>query len=84
MTAVEINVRGSHTVTLPPERATVHEVFTRVWRTFTAVAPTASIWLRASQTETGPAFMFYVDSVEVRQLNSGRLSPSRSSVERIV
>lgn len=57
------------------ERATVHEVFTRVWRTFTAVAPTASIWLRASQTETGPAFMFYVDSVEVRQLNSGRLSP---------
>jgi hypothetical protein len=57
------------------EKAPVHETFTHVWRTFTAIGPAASIWLRASQAAEDPAFMVYVDNVELRQLNSGRLAP---------
>jgi len=57
------------------DKGIVHEVFTHVWRTFTAVSPTVSIWLRASQSVADPSFMVYVDNVEVRQLNSGRLLP---------
>jgi hypothetical protein len=57
-------------------KAKVHEIFTHVWRTFTAGGPTASIWLRSSQAISNPSFKFYVDQVEVRQLDDAPPGPS--------
>jgi len=48
-------------------KAPVHEVFTHVWRTFTATRPRASIWLRAYHPVSDPSVMLYVDGVELRQ-----------------
>lgn len=50
------------------DKASIHEIFTHVWRTFTAGGPTASIWLRARQTVADPSFRVFVDQVEVRLL----------------
>ncbi len=58
------------------DKAKVHETFTHVWRTFTAAGPTASIWLRANHPTSNPSFKFYVDLVEVRQLDDAPPSPS--------
>ncbi len=58
------------------DKAKVHETFTHVWRTFTASGPTASIWLRAGHALTDLSFKFYVDQVEVRQLDDGPPSPA--------
>jgi hypothetical protein len=58
------------------DKAKVHEIFTHVWRTFTATSSTASLWLRASQPLTDPSFMVYVDQVELRQLDDGPAAPS--------
>jgi hypothetical protein len=58
------------------DKAKVHEIFTHVWRTFTATGPTASIWLRASHPMSNPSFKFYVDMVEVRQLDDAPPAPA--------
>lgn len=58
------------------DKAKVHETFTHVWRTFTAIGPTASIWLRANHATSNPSFKFYVDLVEVRQLDDAPPGPS--------
>lgn len=58
------------------DKANVHEIFTHVWRTFTATGPTASIWLRASHPTNNPSFKFYVDLVEVRQLDDALPGPA--------
>ena len=58
------------------DKAKVHETFTHVWRTFTATGPTASIWLRANHPTSNPSFKFYVDLVEVRQLDDAPPGPS--------
>ncbi|NLE57245.1 MAG: BACON domain-containing protein [Planctomycetes bacterium] len=52
-----------------------HEIFTHVWRTFTATGSTASIWLRSAQTVANPSFKVYVDQVEVKQLDTGTPTP---------
>lgn len=53
------------------DKAPVHEIFTHVWRTFTATGPSASVWLRARHPLNNPSFMCYVDLVEVRRLSDG-------------
>ncbi len=50
------------------DKAPIHEIFSHVWRTFTATSSTASIWLRASHPVSDPSVMFYADQIEVRQL----------------
>ncbi len=50
------------------EQAPTHEIYTHVWRTFTATTPQASIWLRAHHPVTNPSVMIYADQVEVRKL----------------
>ncbi len=54
----------------------VHEIFERTWRTFTATGPTASIWLKASQTVSNPAFRVSVDRVSVKQVQDGAVAPA--------
>lgn len=57
------------------ERASTHEIYTRVWRTFQAAGPGASLWLKAEHPLADPAFMFYVDGVEIRQLDDNPTTP---------
>lgn len=61
-----------------PDKAPIHEIFSHVWRTFTAGGTSASIWLRASHPVSDPSFMVYVDQVEVRALTDQQ--PSGASV----
>ena len=58
------------------DKAPVHEIFSHVWRTFTATSTTASIWLRASHPVNNPSIMAYVDLVEVRQLTDAPPPPT--------
>jgi hypothetical protein len=50
------------------EQAPVHEIYSHVWRTFTATSAQASVWLRAHHPVSNPSIMVYVDQVEVRKL----------------
>jgi hypothetical protein len=50
------------------DKAPIHEIFSHVWRTFTAGSSSVSVWLRASHPVSNPSVMVYTDLVEVRQL----------------
>jgi len=57
------------------DKAPIHEIFTHVWRTFTASGSTVSLWLRAGHPTANPSFMVYADQVELQLLDGGEPLP---------